>query len=184
MIRFCVKMFSVVALLASIGWFAGSGNSQLTQSHSDTVTMNGATTTTTETVVRGDDDAVTADQFHCCLQLDDANYGNPGELVIRGVYEIRQPNLVGSIDDREYTIAVSVRDGKGNTFVDHDPIGTVIDRAGVGHWQQEFRWAMPFLPGTYYVEMMAIVPDTEVTRFNGTIGPALTAYSSFRAIVK
>lgn len=184
--RFFVKTCVIVTLMTTIGWYAcrvQSEPAQPTQPPASTVTEDGATTTTAQSIALEHDAGKANDQFHCWLHLDEANHGGPGELSVRGVYEIGQPHPAGTIDDREYTIAVSVYDSQGHTIVDHDPIGVVVDRVGIGHWSDEFHWSKPFLPGKYYVEMMAVVPGTEVTRFNGTVGPALTAYSSIYAIV-
>lgn len=174
------KMLVVVALMAGLGWYAGSVKSQPQTSRSETLSVNGTTTTTTETNLFGEAPAVGPNRFHSCLKLDDFNHGGPGELIIRGVYEIQRPNPVGSIDDREYTIVVNITDSQGNMIIEQDPIGTVVDRAGVGHWSQEFHWAHePFPPGKYYVEMVAIRPGmTKATRHTAPAG-----YSSRRITV-
>jgi hypothetical protein len=181
---FCVKILAVVVMLAGLGWLAGSMRAQpqrATRITADYIAADGSRTTTTQTPMLG---PAAPEQFHSQLLLDDTNHGGPGMLAVRGVYEVREPNPLGTIDDREYTICVSVRDYQGNTFVDHAILGTVIDRPGVGHWRKEFTWEAPFQPGKYYCEMMAVVPGTEVVRFNGTTGPALEAYSSIHAIVR
>lgn len=190
--HFLVKSLVVVALTAGLGWFAGSVKSRpIGQSPdgtvvaSDTFDVPGGTATITQTTKRHVAGAATKpdDTFHCWLHLDESNLGGPGELAVRGVYEIGVPNPV-EIGDREYTIAVSVRGPQGEVIVDHDPVGVVVDRTGVGHWSEEFRWSQPFLPGKYYVEMLAMIPGTSVTRFDGRIGPFFMGYSSIVAVVK
>lgn len=191
--RFYVRTLIVVTLMGSLGWWAGSvksrpvaqppGGASGTVVKSETFETEGGTTTVTQTARSGGNAAAQDDAFHSYLHLDQSNLGGPGELAVRGVYEIGVPNPV-EIGDREYTIVVSVRGPQGEVIIDHDPVGVVVDRTGVGHWSEEFRWSRPFLPGKYYVEMAAVVPGTSVTRFDGRTGPFLAGYSSIVAVVK
>ena len=165
--KFAVKFVSVVAASAAIGVALGLViHSALARS---SVVPDGAYPLRIAAEVGEAVPKFHGRSWHSCLQAPDVNEGDPGVLLVRGAYQVSEPDPLGAGNDHPFDVLVRVEDKFGHVIIDRDYLGSGIDKSGMGNWEQTFSAAYRLPAGKYVVEMLLHDPNKRFRNRDGTV---------------